>query len=650
MSTIEERMSNSIVYNLQILSYVIEPNPQLEEFLTEGLFMKTNTQAFIQVTYYLFNILDQKEFRKKFYWPIIDKKSENSYRTCSVEFINNLIDKYSLKQEKIKHVSVVHPSGKKFMSLILDLIITAIKEVMKRKNYSTDVALDLEKAEEVVSIMCEIETELESIIKIELKPLREKTVEIQELINSIYPIDSPIPFEEFITNWNSINKQRLAKIKEQKAKIKEIYKRADLLQQKGHEMLRNKEHKIIKPTDNEIKELADFYQNIELPIDKELNIVSLILHLESSLSVIQNYIQNFSYDEVEISDEEMRIAKRKLEELKQFEPLMQILSEKQQQLKEKVMERDVDEEDVQDDELFDEAQGKEVMRTIASPRLCFETAKSSINKVHKIHKLAFGENEGTTSSADHSMMQSRLYRPLSDTSLNRSKEMGPPKARDLPSRRRKRDPMAILDKALARSRSKQDLNSTAVNTGVNPTLVASTPFSSTMLSPDLINHANFSMISNISTVTQTPHIPNKGNNVFAQFMNVQQNVQFHAIPKPDVLLMDQIPWNDEIKMKNLQKSPITKADPIVSLEEAFGRKMTLVEIDQNVAGPSTMPKITVNDETLCAGSSMNEFSSSSDITVCEKENFGSELETFMFTKQACEEDLFNVSDSILVDD
>lgn len=522
------------------------------------------------------------------------------------------------------------------MSLILDLIIITLKEVIKRRNYSTDVHLDIEKAEEVVDTLHEIETDLVNDVKAELKTIREKTSEIQELINSIYPSDSPVPFEEFIQNWHTLNKARFNEVQKRKAQVKEIYKKVELLQQKGHEMLKNKEHKIEKPSDNEIKELADFYQNIDMPIDKELNIIPLILHLESSLSVIQNYIENFSYDEVEISDEEMKIVKRKLDELKQFEPLIQKLNEKQKKLKEKVMklkeERDVEE---GDDELLNDAQGKEVMRLLASPKHSFDTAKSNMNnKVHKIHKLAFGDAEGT-STADHSMLNnSRLYRPLSDTSLNRSKEMGPPKAKDVPSRRRKRDPMAILDKALGPPRIKPDLNSTAVNTGTAPKLVSSTPFSSTLLSPDLIHHANFSMISNISTVTQNQHVPSNFN------LNAQSlNVQFQSIPKPDVLSMNQNP----------QKSSIPKTDPMVSLEEAFARKMTLIEIDQNV-NSMAVPKISVHDETLCAGTS-NEFSSANEITVCEKENFGAELDTVMFTKkQACEEDLFNVSDSVLVND
>jgi len=538
----------------------------------------------------------------------------------------------------------------------------AIKEVMKRKKYTHGVSLDLEKAEEIVDTMHEIENNLESSIKTDLKTIRERTNEIHEIINSIYPSDSPVPFEEFIANWSSINRERLNTIKERKSKVKEIFIKADLLQQKGHAMLSNKEFKIVQPTSDEIKELAEFYQNMDLPnIDKDLNIVSLILYLESTLSIIQNYIENFSYDEVEISDEEMRLVKRKLEELKQFQPLIQKLTDKEKLLKEKITKlKDVQDEDAPDDDykLFDEAQGKEAIRTVISPRHFFDPSKNSINSiVLKKRKLALGEIDGT-SSVDHSMHplnQSRLYRPLSDTSLNRSKEMGPPKPKDAPSRRRRRDPMALLDKGLASSRSKPDLNCTAVNTGAIPKMISSTPFSSTMLSPDLINHANFSMISDISSVTQTPHIPNSFNNIVGHSLNVHQNIKFH-VPKPDVLtsdFMDRIPWTDVANMKKLQRSPNAKTE---TLDEAFERRMSLFDIDQNVNNAKAVPnlKLNLNDETLYDGSKTNEFSSSSENTVCEKENFGSEiaeLDTVMFTRnQACDEDLFNISDSVLVND
>lgn len=44
------------------------------------MFIKSNTKAFIHVTHYLFTVLDEKEVKKRFYWPIKCKTDENHFR------------------------------------------------------------------------------------------------------------------------------------------------------------------------------------------------------------------------------------------------------------------------------------------------------------------------------------------------------------------------------------------------------------------------------------------------------------------------------------------------------------------------------------------------------------------------------------------
>lgn len=73
-------MGVSIHYNLKILSIAVQTTSEFDEVLSPTMFLKSNTRAFIAVTHILFNLLDPKEFKAKFYWPIIDKKAENSYR------------------------------------------------------------------------------------------------------------------------------------------------------------------------------------------------------------------------------------------------------------------------------------------------------------------------------------------------------------------------------------------------------------------------------------------------------------------------------------------------------------------------------------------------------------------------------------------
>lgn len=78
--TIEEKMGVCIHYNLKILQIAVQTTPEFDEVISPIMFLKSNTRAFIAVTHFLFNILDAKEFKAKFYWPINDKRAENSYR------------------------------------------------------------------------------------------------------------------------------------------------------------------------------------------------------------------------------------------------------------------------------------------------------------------------------------------------------------------------------------------------------------------------------------------------------------------------------------------------------------------------------------------------------------------------------------------
>lgn len=49
-------------------------------FYFQKMFIKSNTKAFIYVTHYLFTVLNEKEVKKRFYWPIKCKADENHFR------------------------------------------------------------------------------------------------------------------------------------------------------------------------------------------------------------------------------------------------------------------------------------------------------------------------------------------------------------------------------------------------------------------------------------------------------------------------------------------------------------------------------------------------------------------------------------------
>lgn len=98
--------------------------------------------------YYLFNILDPGETRKRFIWPITDKKYEAMFRTASVSYINHLIEKYSIKWQPVKSYLVVKPGGMKFLTFLHDFIDFFIKELVKKN----EKLLNIETRPEVLDL------------------------------------------------------------------------------------------------------------------------------------------------------------------------------------------------------------------------------------------------------------------------------------------------------------------------------------------------------------------------------------------------------------------------------------------------------------------------------------------------------------------
>ena len=64
------------------------------------MFLRSNPKAFIHVMHFLFTIYDANEFKKRFYWPIEDKKNESSFRSSTIEFLNYINFFLSEKIEK----------------------------------------------------------------------------------------------------------------------------------------------------------------------------------------------------------------------------------------------------------------------------------------------------------------------------------------------------------------------------------------------------------------------------------------------------------------------------------------------------------------------------------------------------------------------
>uniref|UniRef100_A0A1I8P809 HAUS augmin-like complex subunit 6 N-terminal domain-containing protein n=1 Tax=Stomoxys calcitrans TaxID=35570 RepID=A0A1I8P809_STOCA len=130
----EEKELSLVLYKkLQGLILLHPASEDFKKCLSDEMFVKPNQQAFFNVMHYLFRLLDPNEFRKRFYWPITDKRAESNFRTSTVEYLKHLNEKHQLNWNNIKSYLVVMPGGMKFISFLLDFVHFIITELIKQK-------------------------------------------------------------------------------------------------------------------------------------------------------------------------------------------------------------------------------------------------------------------------------------------------------------------------------------------------------------------------------------------------------------------------------------------------------------------------------------------------------------------------------------
>lgn len=130
----EEKELSHILYNALLgLTLLHPPSEDLKKCLSDEMFIKPNQQAFFQVMAYLFRILDAHEFKKRFFWPISDKRSESNFRTSTVEYLKHLNEKHQQNWNHIKSYLVVMPGGMKFISFLMDFVNFIVLELIKQK-------------------------------------------------------------------------------------------------------------------------------------------------------------------------------------------------------------------------------------------------------------------------------------------------------------------------------------------------------------------------------------------------------------------------------------------------------------------------------------------------------------------------------------
>ncbi|KAH8267845.1 hypothetical protein KR026_009013 [Drosophila bipectinata] len=132
----EKEQSERLYRKLQGLALVHPMPDEMKKLLNWDMFLKPNQAAFFHVMYYLFRLLDPAEFKRRFFWPITDKKSEANFRSSTVEYLKHLNEKHQLQWTNIKSYLVVMPGGMRFINFLLEFVGFVIRELIKQREKS----------------------------------------------------------------------------------------------------------------------------------------------------------------------------------------------------------------------------------------------------------------------------------------------------------------------------------------------------------------------------------------------------------------------------------------------------------------------------------------------------------------------------------
>ncbi|XP_070073373.1 augmin complex subunit dgt6 isoform X2 [Drosophila takahashii] len=132
----EKEQSEKLHRKLQGLALVHPMPDDLRKLIAWDMFLKPNQVAFVHVMHYLFRLLDPAEFKRRFFWPITDKKSEANFRSSTVEYLKHLNEKHQLHWANIKSYLVVMPGGMRFINFLLEFVGFVIQEQIKQREKS----------------------------------------------------------------------------------------------------------------------------------------------------------------------------------------------------------------------------------------------------------------------------------------------------------------------------------------------------------------------------------------------------------------------------------------------------------------------------------------------------------------------------------
>ncbi|XP_055849028.1 augmin complex subunit dgt6 isoform X2 [Episyrphus balteatus] len=190
----EKEFGEKLHTKLTVLTTLIQPPTEdFKKCFVPDMFLKPNQKAFFHVMHYLFTLLDPLEFKKRFYWPIADKKSEANFRSSTVQYLMHLNEKHNLQWANVKSYLVVMPGGMKFIVFLLDLVDFIVKELIKQREKPilgdmtreqfSEFSIDRMRAQN--KIHKEYASRYVKAIDLQIANLKENTENLWKHINSI---------------------------------------------------------------------------------------------------------------------------------------------------------------------------------------------------------------------------------------------------------------------------------------------------------------------------------------------------------------------------------------------------------------------------------------------------------------------------------
>lgn len=182
----EKDLSEKLNQKLRGLALIHPMNDEMKKLLSWDMFLKPNQPAFFQVMHYLFRILDPAEFKRRFFWPITDKKAEATFRTTTVDYLKHLNAKHNLNWANIKSYLVVMPGGMKFINFLLDLVSFVIQEQIKQREKALSADIDISQFRDWSAERMEIANKFrKDYVSEYIEELDENTAKLRECTQKI---------------------------------------------------------------------------------------------------------------------------------------------------------------------------------------------------------------------------------------------------------------------------------------------------------------------------------------------------------------------------------------------------------------------------------------------------------------------------------